>query len=212
MVNTPGSVRIAEWSPLATHALRDRGVPQPRRMWCLDHEDLARAPRCLERQSRSRASLHGCAHWRPLLDELERAFAEAVGPHAQRGAMAERTCQSKPLTCPSWSSMARAFHFALLRPDPCRLSLPARDAGRRRRRGRSRRVGHGGGCDDRRKSRRLRHAGGRVAAYRSVERGGGRGARQRDRDSPRPVWPPVRVRHRAASARLAPVSQVGPPC
>ena len=43
MVNTPGSVRIAEWSPLATHALRDRGVPQPARTWCLDHDDLMRA-------------------------------------------------------------------------------------------------------------------------------------------------------------------------
>ena len=47
MVNTPGSVRIAEWSPLATNALRDLGVPQPSRLWCLDEDDLPRASEVL---------------------------------------------------------------------------------------------------------------------------------------------------------------------
>lgn len=88
-VNTPGSVRIAEWSPLATHALRDCGVPQPRRMWCLDHDDLERAfdvlgaPVIFEgivTRQRAKASSS---------DELEPAFRDAVGAHARRGAMAE---------------------------------------------------------------------------------------------------------------------------
>jgi hypothetical protein len=89
MVNTPGSVRIAEWSPLATHALRDRGVPQPRRMWCLDHGDLERALEVLGAPvtfegvvTRERATASSP-------EELELAFRDAVGAHAHRGAMAE---------------------------------------------------------------------------------------------------------------------------
>ena len=89
MVNTPGSVRIAEWSPLATHALRDRGVPQPRRMWCLDHDDLQRAFEVLG----APVVFEGVVTRRRAMaaspDELEPAFRDAVGAHAQRGAMAE---------------------------------------------------------------------------------------------------------------------------
>jgi|1186.fasta_scaffold30635_2 hypothetical protein len=89
MVNTPGSVRIAEWSPLATHALRDRGVPQPRRMWCLDHDDLQRAFEVLG----APVVFEGVVTRRRAMassrDELERAFDDAVGAHAPRGAMAE---------------------------------------------------------------------------------------------------------------------------
>jgi hypothetical protein len=89
MVNTPGSVRIAEWSPLATHALRDRGVPQPRRRWCLDRDDLERASEALVTPitlegvvTRQRATASSP-------DELDWAFRKAVGSHASRGAMAE---------------------------------------------------------------------------------------------------------------------------
>ncbi len=89
MVNTPGSVRIAEWTPLVTHALRDRGVPQPRRMWCLDHDDLARASATLG----SPIVLEGVVTQRRAVasapDDLERAFQDAVGQYAPRGAIAE---------------------------------------------------------------------------------------------------------------------------
>lgn len=89
MVNTPGSVRIAEWSPLATHALRDRGVPQPNRLWCLDEDDLVRAAEVLG----TPIAFEGVVTRRRVLasapDEIRRAFADAVGTHPDRGAMAE---------------------------------------------------------------------------------------------------------------------------
>jgi hypothetical protein len=46
-VNTPGSVRAAEWLPLASAAFREHDVPQPRRIWCLNNHDLQRASRHL---------------------------------------------------------------------------------------------------------------------------------------------------------------------
>lgn len=89
VVNTPGSVRIAEWSPLATHALRDRGVPQPRRMWCLDSADLARASDMLGMPIAFEGVVTRQRTVASAPEELERAFGDAVGPHAGRGAMAE---------------------------------------------------------------------------------------------------------------------------
>lgn len=89
MVNTPGSVRIVEWSPLVTHALRDCGVPQPRRIWCLDRDDLGRAFETLG----APLTFEGVVTRRRVVasvpGELERAFIGAVGPHARRGAIAE---------------------------------------------------------------------------------------------------------------------------
>jgi hypothetical protein len=89
MVNTPGSVRIAEWSPLATHALRDRGVPQPSRLWCFDEGDIPRVSEVLG----TPIAFEGVVTQRRVVasapGELERAFADAVGSHPERGAMAE---------------------------------------------------------------------------------------------------------------------------
>jgi hypothetical protein len=89
MVNSPASVRIAEWSPLATHALRDRGVPQPNRLWCLDEHDLARASDVFG----TPITIEGVVTRRRVEaaapDELEHAFADAVGAYPERGAMAE---------------------------------------------------------------------------------------------------------------------------
>ena len=89
MVNTPGSVRIAEWTPLVTHALRDRGVPQPRRMWCLDHDDLARASDVLGTPIIFEGVVTRKRTVAAAPDELERAFEDAVGAFAPRGAIAE---------------------------------------------------------------------------------------------------------------------------
>ena len=89
IVNNPGSVRIAEWPPLACHALRDGGVPQPRRLWCLDERDLKRVSEILG----TPIAFEGLVTRRRVVaqmpDELESAFAEAVGQHPRRGAMAE---------------------------------------------------------------------------------------------------------------------------
>jgi hypothetical protein len=89
LVNTPGSVRIAEWSPLAAHALRDRGICQPRRVWCLDDDDLERAIGALGTPvvfegvvTRQRVV---AAH--PA--DVHAAFETAVGNHGHRGALAE---------------------------------------------------------------------------------------------------------------------------
>lgn len=89
VVNTPACVRVAEWLPLATHALRDRDVPQPRRLWCFDHDDLAGAAETLGThlivegvvsRRRLRASSHAT---------LCEAFDHVVEGHAQRGALVE---------------------------------------------------------------------------------------------------------------------------
>ena len=89
MVNNPASVRIAEWSPLAAHALRDRGVPQPDRLWCLDEHDLTRASEVFG----TPIAIEGVVTRRRVIaaapDELAHAFADAVGSHPERGAMAE---------------------------------------------------------------------------------------------------------------------------
>lgn len=41
-INPPRSVRLTEWAPLANHALRQVGVAQPRRVWCIDAQDVKR--------------------------------------------------------------------------------------------------------------------------------------------------------------------------
>jgi hypothetical protein len=89
LVNTPGSVRIAEWSPLAAHALRDHGICQPRRVWCLDDDDIDRAIEALGTPvvfegvvTRQRVV---AAH--PA--DVQGAFEMAVGNHGHRGALAE---------------------------------------------------------------------------------------------------------------------------
>lgn len=89
VVNTPGSVRIAEWSPLAAHALRDRGIRQPRRVWCLDDDDLGRAIEVIG----TPVVLEGVVTRRRVIAahpaEVHGAFEMAVGNHGNRGAMAE---------------------------------------------------------------------------------------------------------------------------
>lgn len=89
MVNTPGSVRIAEWSPLAHHALRDRGVPQPRRLWCLDDDDLQRVSESLGTPIAFEGVVTRQREVASSPDDVGRAFRDAVGPHGRRGAMAE---------------------------------------------------------------------------------------------------------------------------
>jgi hypothetical protein len=89
VVNNAGSVRIAEWAPLACHALRDSGVPQPSRLWCLDERDIKRVSEILG----TPIVFEGLVTRRRFVarapNELESAFAEAVGSHPCRGAMAE---------------------------------------------------------------------------------------------------------------------------
>ncbi len=94
-VNTPGSVRIAEWSPLVVHALRDHRVPQPARLWCLDESDLGRTAEALGMP----LVMEGVVTRRRVLaattDELADAFAQAVGRHRNRGALAESPVRAR---------------------------------------------------------------------------------------------------------------------
>jgi hypothetical protein len=46
-INTPQSVRSAEWLPLTSDAFRAHDVPQPRRLWCVSSRDVKRAARDL---------------------------------------------------------------------------------------------------------------------------------------------------------------------
>jgi hypothetical protein len=89
VLNTPGSVRIAEWSPLAARALRDRGIRQPKRVWCLDDDDLDRAIEALG----TPVVFEGVVTRRRVVaahpTEVHGAFEMAVGNHANRGVMAE---------------------------------------------------------------------------------------------------------------------------
>lgn len=41
-VNPPRSVRLTEWAPLANHVLRRTEVPQARRVWCIEAEEVKR--------------------------------------------------------------------------------------------------------------------------------------------------------------------------
>lgn len=213
VVNTPGSVRIAEWSPLATHALRDRGVPQPRRMWCLDHEDLARATELLGTPITFEGVVTRQRAMASAPDELERAFGEAVGPHARRGAMAEA-----PLP-------QQAAHLSVMVID--RACIPLRSAQTR-------------AVSPLAAMRATLVAGDAVAALGGSAMAvdvmiDGRDDAYVTRVDAAPhidrlneeaiaalvgaiatrlaaIWPPVRPRRRAVSARPAPFSQVGPPC
>lgn len=94
-VNTPGSVRIAEWSPLTVHALRDHRVPQPGRLWCLDESDLLRAVEALGLP----LVMEGVVTRRRVLAtttrELDKAFAEAAGHQRDRGALVESPVRAR---------------------------------------------------------------------------------------------------------------------
>ena len=89
VVNTPGSVRVAEWLPLATHVLRDREVPQPARLWCFDHDDIAAAaeqlgPDVVIEGTVSRTRVRASSP-----DAVRAAFDAVVDGHEARGALVE---------------------------------------------------------------------------------------------------------------------------
>ena len=213
MVNTPGSVRIAEWSPLAAHALRDRGVPQPRRMWCLDHDDVARACQILGTPITFEGVVarHRTVASAPA--ELERAFEEAVGPHADRGAMAEaplpqQAVRLSVMVIDGACIPLRPSRTRAISPEAAwRATLVARDA--------------------------VAALGGSAMAVDVAIDGSGAAFVTRVDAAPSigrlneealealvgaiaarlaAVWPPVRVQRHAASARSTPFSQVGHPC
>ena len=213
MVNTPGSVRIAEWSPLATHALRDRGVPQPRRMWCLDHDDLVRASEMLGTPITFEGVVTRLRTVASASNELERAFAEAVGPHAHRGAMAEAHL---PEQAAHLSIMVIDGACIPLRPAPRRAVSPLATL-------RATQVAGDA----------VAALGGSAMAVDVMIDGSGDAYVTRVDAAPHmgrlndvavaalanaiatrlaSAWPPLRVRRRAARARLAPLAQVGHPC
>ena len=88
VVNTPGSVRVAEWLPLAT-VFRDRGVPQPARLWCFAHDDIAAAAE----QFGPDVVIEGTvSHTRVRAsspDAVRAAFDAVVDGHEARGALVE---------------------------------------------------------------------------------------------------------------------------
>ena len=170
-VNTPGSVRIAEWSPLAVHALRDHRVPQPARLWCLDESDLPRAVDTLGMP----LVMEGVVTRRRVLAtttrELDEAFAEAAGHHRNRGALAEspvraRTAELTAMVVDGESIPAPGqAHAEHLR------TRPRIRSDRRRARGRSnRRSGHGGRSHHRRRGRGVRDANRPSSAHRAPQR------------------------------------------
>lgn len=89
VVNAPGSVRLAEWSPLASLALREHRVPQPDRIWCLDEGDVARAAELLGMP----IFVEGVVEQRRVVAstplEFGAALDAAMGDYPERGALVE---------------------------------------------------------------------------------------------------------------------------
>lgn len=213
MVNTPGSVRIAEWSPLAAHALRDRGVPQLRQMWCLDRDDLARASEVLGTPITFEGVVTRQRAVALAPEEIQPAFELAVGAHACRGAMAEA-----PLP-------EQAAHLSFMVIDGACIPLRTAQTGA---------VSSLAGMRARSVARDAVAALGGSAMAVDIAIDGSDDAYVTGVDAAphigrlneeamaalvgaiatrlAAVWPTVRLRRRAISTRPAPYCQVGPPC
>jgi hypothetical protein len=98
-VNTPGSVRAAEWLPLASAAFREHAVPQPRRIWCLNNHDLQRAARHLGFPVVAEGTV---SHQRALAEMKSRL------PDAVRSVQADRCGGERGVFLEHWPQAAAA--------------------------------------------------------------------------------------------------------